>query len=160
MALAGAIIKASDINNAGMAWINGTGTTAASGAIGATETVILTLPSFTYKANVAYSMIVSGGVSVSVANNTPLFRFRKTNTSGQVFDQWREPVIAAATSQRLSYLTYFVVGAADVTAVIVLTATGSGAYNVTMQASATTPATLNVFRAGDASAYPNSVALV
>jgi len=148
MVAGGDITLASDINNLeALTWVTGQGVTASSAAIGATETVVLTAPSYTYKANSAYRISLHGGVTVSVATNTPLFRFRKTNTAGQQFDVCRVPCISTS-SHGVTYDAMFQVGGADVTAVIVATLTGAAGFNATLTAAATSPCAMDIFRVG------------
>lgn len=110
-----------------------TGIASPSGAIGGTETTVITGPSFTYKANRAYRMVVSGLMTLSVANNRPIFKFRKTNNTGAIIAQ--TGITSVSTGQEgTDWIGEFWIGASDVTATLVYTAVGSGAFNVTVLA--------------------------
>jgi len=141
-------------------FVEGVGATADSSAIGSTETVVLTVPSTTYKANTAYRIEFAGTVSVSVADNSPNIKFRKTNNAGQQFCSTFTTCHTITVGYGARTEAYFQVGAADVTAVIVMTLTGSGSYNAKMVASSTSPGTLNVFKVGPAANYTFAPTLV
>lgn len=148
-----------DGNDMGRGWHTGTDSIAVGAAIGATETVVLTCPVKDFKPGRLYKIVVTGPIVASVANNTPLFRIRKTNTAGQQFDAFRVACISTA-AHPLMYTAYFRVGAATVNASIVLTLTGSGAFNATLSPSATSPATMNIYDDGLGSSRPNMPVLV
>lgn len=131
----------------GRGFIEGNGTTAPSAAVGNTETTVITVPSTQYAADRTFRIVISGGVSVSVANNTPLFRIRKTNTAGQQLDFFRVPCINTSTTP-MSYTLYFQTAAVAVTAAIVLTVIGSAAFTATLQGQPTSPCTINVYDDG------------
>lgn len=126
--------------------IDGVGSTSDSSAIAATETAILTLPSNTYKANSVYFLELAGMVSVSVADNSPNVRYRKTNTSGQQFISYFTTCHSITVGYNANNRAYFQVGASDVAASIVMTLTGSGSYNAKLLGSATSPSAFNVYR--------------
>lgn len=108
-----------------------TGMPASSGAIGATETSVITFPSFTFKANRAYRAVVCGLFSLSVAGNRPIFKIRKTNTAGAIIAQTGKS--SQSTGQEdMDWNGEFWIGGTDVTASLVYTAVGSGAFNVTV----------------------------
>ncbi len=156
MALAGEIIEAAEFNRKGFAV--GVGTTSSSSAI-TTEAVVLTLPSYTYKAGRAYELKVTGNVAPSVSGTSPLFRFKKTNTSGQQFDIFRVGC-TAASSHGARYSCYFTVGASDVTAALVLTLTTGASGTATLSAAATSPASLTAWDVGTAGDFPFAPVLV
>jgi hypothetical protein len=150
MVQSGQIFTAAEFNQRG--WVNGAGITTSSGSI-TTETVVITIPSTTYKAGRAYELKVSGNVTPSVSGTSPLLRFRKTNAGGQQFDTFRV-ACNAASSHGAGYSCYFTVGASDVTAAIVLTLTAGASGTVVMAAAATSPSSLNAYDVGEAGDFP------
>lgn len=147
---AGDRIYASDFT--GVKWVNGAGIVASSAAIAATETVVITLGTFLYKAGRAYKVLTAGGATASVANNTPLFRIRKTNAAGQQIDAFRSISISTASSP-VHYSSFFRVGGTDVSAALVLTLTGAAGFNAVLTAAATSPASVNVYEQEDAAGF-------
>jgi hypothetical protein len=135
-----------------MIWRFGNASTSDSSAIGSTETTVTTVSSATYKANRAYRLEFSGGLSVSVTSQNPAIKVRKTNTSGQILSQVRVAVLGNATLHGFHHSQIFQVGGSDVTAAMVLTLTGSGSYNVT-GLGATEPLALHFFEIGAASSF-------
>src|SRR3982751_2920386 len=87
--------------------IDGVGSTSDSSAIAATETAILTMPSGTYKANSVYFLELAGSVSVSVADNSPNVKFRKTNTAGQQFTSYFTTCHAITVGYNANSRAYF-----------------------------------------------------
>jgi hypothetical protein len=140
--------------------------TATSAPIGAAETVVMSALqtggfSFNYKAGRAYRVEFAGSYDSSVAATDVLMRIRKTNAAGQQISVARFTARAATTSYDGSWTTYFTIGAADVTSVVmVLTLTGTGASNARISAAATSPAFLNIYDCGLASEWPNAAVLV
>lgn len=167
MVAAGDPIYASDINNlAARVFVTGIGITASTTGVGSTETVALTVPSYTYKANSAYALHFHGGVSVS-ANppasiggsnflNRTLFRFRKTNASGQQLDVCRM-IHTNQESTGLSYECVFQVGSSDITTALALTITGGTTWNSNISAGATSPAGVDVYRVGAEGGAPAAI---
>lgn len=143
-------VYASDFT--GKRWVSGAGITASTAAIGATETAAITVPTFSYKAGRAYVAVTHGGATASVANNTPLFRIRKTNAAGGQLDAFRCICISTASSP-VHYSSYFRVGAADVAAALCLTIVGSGAFNAVLTAASSSPAAVNVYELEDAANF-------
>jgi hypothetical protein len=139
--------------------VNSADANVSSAAIGAAETTVLPLPSFRYKAGRAYKIEFTGLATVSVAPNMPTFRTRKTNPAGQRFSNGSTSY-ATTSPTTADFRSMFTVGAVDVTAVLVLTLQGSGAFNATMFASTTTTTSLDVYDIGLASAHPNIPVLV
>jgi len=133
-------------------WRFGNGSSSDTTGIGATETTILTVSSATYKANRAYRLEYSGGTSVTVANNTPNIKVRKTNTSGQILSQIRVACLGNSTMHGYHESQIFTVGGSDVTAAMVLTMAGSGAYNASAVGSQEVTQ-LNFYEIGAASLY-------
>lgn len=164
MVAAGDPIYASDINNlAARVFVTGIGITASSSAIGNTETVVLTVPSYTYKANSVYAMLlhgnITGGGGTPPANNngaTALFRFRKTNASGQQFDTARV-VLVNTSSTGAHYECLFQVGSSDVTAALAVTLQGGAAFTATLSASGTSPSACDVYRIGAEGGAPTAL---
>jgi len=133
-------------------WWSGSGSSSDVTGIGSTETTVLTVSSFTYKANRAYRVEYFGGTSVTVSNNTPNFKVRKTNTSGQILSQIRVACLASATMHGFHASNVFTVGGTDVTAAMVLTCTGSGSYNASVVGSQEVTG-LQFYEIGAASTY-------
>jgi hypothetical protein len=125
----------------GKGFCTGNGSNSPSGAIGATETVIINIPAtgtFTFKANRAYRVETSGTYTVSVVGNRPSFRIRKDDTSSPpTGTQLIFGANDANTSQAHSIMCngVFRVGAADVTTSLVFTALGSAGFNVSVSGS-------------------------
>lgn len=117
--------------DSGKGWCTGAGIAGVTAAIGAVETVAITIPSFTYKAGRAYRLQTSGTFAVTAAPQRPAFRIRKTNAAGTLIFQ---TAISAQTGgmMDLSFTCYFWC-AADVTTALVLTQQGSAAFNVNLQ---------------------------
>lgn len=126
-----------------------------------TEFAVLTLPSATYRAGRAYRISSEGGIQGSSAGNAGLLRFRKATILGQSLGElYRFPCPVINTVYYAGGSRTFVVGAADVTAILVLTLTVSGAGNVIQFANAASPRTMDVRDCGRASDYPNAPTLV
>jgi hypothetical protein len=125
----------------GKGFATGNGSSTPSGAIGATETTIISIPptgTFTFKANRAYEVRTSGTFTVSVVGNRPSFRVRKDDGSSP--PAGTQLVFGAAdanTTQAHSIPCsgVFRVGAADVTTSLVFTALGSAGFNVSVSGS-------------------------
>lgn len=109
------------------------GMPAPSGAIGATETTVLSLLNFTYKAGRAYRIVVSGLMTLSVASNRPIFKLRKTNTAGAILCQTGTTSVSTG-QEGTDWIGEFYVSGSDVTATLVYTAVASAAFNVTVLA--------------------------
>lgn len=135
-----------------MVWRFGNGSSSDVTGIGSTETTVLTVPSATYKANRAYRLEYFGGTSVTVSNNTPNMKVRKTNTSGQILSQIRVACLASSTMNGFHASQIFTVGGSDVTAAMVLTCTGSGSYNASVVGSQEVTG-LQFYEVGAASTY-------
>jgi hypothetical protein len=145
-------------------WIAGTGTQSSTPPVGAAETVALTAKDLaanpaTFLAGRSYRVEFKGGFTTSVANTDILFRVRKTNASGQQINVARFPGRVAATSYDGGWECFFTVGAANITADIVLTVFGA-ASNVTISAAATSPAEFNIYDDGPASDHPSAAVLI
>lgn len=138
--------------------VSGASTTAVGAFIGGVETVVLTAPSRTYKAGRLYEAKFSGSISMSVASTPALFRVRKTDAAGAQFSVARFPLMGTSSCDA-GWSCYFRVGAADVTAAIALTLTGSGAGNARIDAAATSPAYFRTDDVGPATDEPNAPVL-
>lgn len=128
-----------------------------SAAIGTTTTGILTLPSTTYKAGRAYQVHVGGAFTMSTTTSNALWDLWKTSTAGtQVLSFLRTPVPGVTQSTHLALMSYMAVGAADVTAQLVLAVAASAGATVTHIGSASAPRFVLARDVGPASAYPNA----
>jgi hypothetical protein len=145
--------------DAGRGRVNGVDTATSSLPIGNTETVVLTIPSMTYKAGRAYKIEFTGLVVASVGGNSPTLRTRKTNAAGQRFTNGT-PYCGNTSPTTGDFRSMFTVGASNVTATLVLTIQGSATFNATMFGSATTTTALDVYDIGEASDHPNAPVLV
>lgn len=134
--------------------------TASSAAIGTTETVVLTVLSRPYRANRCYRVKVGGQASISVTTNTMGWQLRKTNATGQIVGVWsRTPSPSTTGIESMNLEANFTVGAADVTAVMVLTLQAS-AGTATHAGSANRPRKVEIYDCGAASSFPNEPVLV
>jgi hypothetical protein len=138
-------------------WVNGAVIIANSAAVGAAETTVITLPAFTYKANTVYKAVISGGATASVAANNVIVRLRKTNPAGQQFQFRRVDCTLAATTYHAGMTLYFQVGAANVTATLVVTIQGGGAFNAVMTGAPTSPSACDIYVDGDVNANRTSL---
>jgi hypothetical protein len=139
--------------------VTGIDTATSSAAIGNTETVVLTIPSYTYQAGRAYSIEFTGLVVASVAGNMPTMRTRKTNPAGQRFTNG-SPYCGTTSPTTGDFRSMFTVGASNVTASLVLTIQGSATFNATLFGSATTTTSLDVYDIGVAADHPNIPVLI
>lgn len=108
----------------GKGLVNYAGDAGDSPSVGTTESVVLTLASATYEAGRAYEVRLHGRVAASAGGNNPIFLFRKTNTAGQQLITWGR--VACPSTQEFTVQNpnaAFIVGASDVTAVLVVTLT-------------------------------------
>lgn len=154
-----------DGQDIGRGWVAGGSLTASSTPVGAVETTAISCLDkagnpYTYKKGRSYKIDFCGSVASSAANTDVLLRFRKTNPAGQQINVGRTPCRALATSYIGDFGAYFTVGAADVTATIVVTVTGTGASNGQISAAATSPAQANIYDHGIAAYQPNAAVLV
>jgi hypothetical protein len=136
----------------GKRWVAGNGIVASTAAIGVTETAAITVGTFLYKAGRAYCAVTHGGATASVANNTPLFRVRKTNAAGAQLDAFRCICISTASSP-VHYTSYFKVGGTDVSAALCLTIVGAAGFNAVLTAASSSPAAVNVYELEDAANF-------
>lgn len=138
--------------------------TSSSSAVTA-ETVVMTLPSRTYKSGRAYEIWVGGGVAYQANSQFSAWNVRKgTTTAGtQVIADMRHTNGAATStlSQHLNLRATFRVTGADVTTQLVLTAVvnGSSPNTVTHVGASNNPRHFTVVPAGFASAWTNAAVL-
>jgi hypothetical protein len=135
---------------------------ASSAAIGTSETVVMTLPSFTYRAGRAYEVDMSGGLVGSATTVLANFSVRKTNAVGQLLgDFYRYPVLSVTNVSFAngSGAMFTVAPGADVTATLVLTLK-TDAGTATHFAAAGRPRRVKVRDVGDETLYPNAPVLV
>lgn len=124
-------------------WMS-TGSTSSSAAIGTTETVVLTLPSKTYKANRAYRCYLNAAVSANTAGALAFSRLAKGAVGGQALGEFsRVPVTSAAAVFAQKGFIEFTCGPADVTTTLVVTLFANTG-TVTQAAGATFPRTCTV----------------
>jgi hypothetical protein len=140
-------------------WRFGNGRSTDQTGIGATETTVLTVASATYRANRAYRLEFFGGCSVTVANNTPDFKVRKANTTGQILSEIRIAVLGNSTMHGFHHSQIFTVGGTDVTAAMVLTVS-SGASYTTSVIGTQEPIGLHFYEIGPSSSYTWATVLV
>lgn len=153
---AGDIIYASDVNKLSQDPLAEVTVVASSAAITA-ETVILTLPSATYKANQAYEVKFEGAYSVTATTNVVSAYLRKTNVAGAIISNFgpRLPQVSLAGSGFLADASVmFQIGGADVTAALCVTLQSSAA-SVTLVANPQRPARVRALPRGAASLYTN-----
>lgn len=146
----------------GVGWRDGNGLGSSTGAIGATETIVLDTQFIeTYLAGHAYEVRVSGLCTVSAAPNRPSIRVRQSsdgvsNLGTQIFNN--VPYIGVTGSQQwCGFTCKFKVGAADVSTIICVTLQGSAAFTVTGLSSP--PFVMDVYDIGDAANHPNIVTI-
>ncbi|WIM97845.1 hypothetical protein ACTOB_001399 [Actinoplanes oblitus] len=154
---AGDIIFASDFEYL----VAQSSSTSSSAAIGTTETVVVTLPSATYLAGCAYRVKVTGGLVMSTTTAPAGWNLRKTSTAGTAVIQWpRSPAVGTTLAVDIGLSErYFVVGASDVTTVLVLSTVATAGATVTHAASAQYPRGVDIHFVGPSSKWPNAVVL-
>lgn len=136
--------------------------TSSSSAIGTTETVVLTLPSATYLAGMAYRVKLSGSVVMSTTTAVSGWNLRKgTTVGGTAVIQWpRNPATGTTLAVDLSLSErYFVVGAADITTALCLSIVSTAAATVTHAAATTYPRGIDVLFDGPSAKWPNAAVL-
>lgn len=136
--------------------VHGTTVTASSAAIGNLETVVITIPSFTYTAGRAYQLEFSSLFNVSVASSRPQWRHRYPNLAGTQLKI--APTGAVSTGQEIAEWTskFVVSGGVDVTTAMVITTIGSAAFTTQLLASAAQPAQVDIYDIGLATDNPNT----
>lgn len=126
--------------------------TTSSAALGPADTVALTLPSATYKAGRAYRIDIGGGYTMSATTAYANWQVRKTNVSGTILiGNLRTPVSGHTSSVAMSFAPpVFIIGASDVTAVLVLTAAANAANTVVHDGTSTLPRHMTIMDIGPA----------
>jgi hypothetical protein len=141
--------------------VNSVSSTSPSAAVGSTETVVLTFPSITYKANRAYRVFHEANFTISAAVAAfGNFQLRKTNSSGTVlatFSRFYGNATSTQFSGRASAV--FTTGNSDVTAALVVTSQGTASYNVTHWAAAGTPRVCSIYDVGSDIDFPDNPVL-
>jgi hypothetical protein len=146
-------------NEIGWGLWNYISSTSNSAAIGTGLTTVLAFPSTTYKAGRAYRVTVHSGTSGNTAGGYAYMALNKSNAGGaQLQEFYRYPNPAASTVYASHGVADFVVGAADVTAVIAVTMLAS-VGTVTQFGSATSPRWASIEDIGLANQYSNMLNL-
>lgn len=133
-----------------------------SAAIGTTETVVMTLPAFTYRAGRAYEVSMKAGIGISTITTKADFRLRKTNAAGQDLGEWfrYSSTATAGIDQANGPGPVFTVApGADVTATLVLTLASTTGTTIHF-GSAASPRRVIVRDIGDETLYPLAPVLV
>jgi hypothetical protein len=138
-----------DLNR--LAWVNGTANTADVASVSTTEGVLVTAPSYTYEANMAYQVQLGGLVRISAASpNTPMFQLRKTNATGATLGpQGRWPVVSTGTNHGFNLTWHFQVGGTAVSAALCATLTGTASYVATCSGTVL-PTWINIYKVENA----------
>jgi hypothetical protein len=149
------------LNDLGRGLVTSTSLGTDGGAIGATETAVLVVPSHDYLEGRAYRAIVEGGFKTSVANTAPIWRLRKTNVAGATVVYYRRtPSMEIASGENaLSLSKVFTVptGAGTVTAALALcTSIGTGTVTIL---GVTGGRSISIHDVGPASAWPDASTL-
>lgn len=122
-----------------------------SAAIGAAETVIMTLPSFTYRNGRVYEVKITGAQNISVATVLSTWKVRKTNAAGQVVADYQRTEGNGTNLNvhgiNLSNRMFWVDRGADVTATLVLTLVAAGGTSI-MSATAQSIRKVEIFDVG------------
>jgi hypothetical protein len=135
--------------DSGQGRVNGNGSSSNSASIGATETSVLTIPSFTYKAGRAYEARISSELVVlTAAPNRPAVRLRKTNTAGTQLGAYGHYVSGTSSMHFGGGTCEFYVTGSDVTAALVITLAGGAGYTVNTTASP--PLSVSIYDIGEA----------
>lgn len=162
--LAGQRITAAALNNAFVHTIEYDAITTATGTVTTVETVYITTASVTLVNGRAYKLTLDARVKSSVTGDTVQLRVRRTNISGTVLaDSFRVYLDASGIDSDQASRIRFAANTtgADITGVLVATyVRASGTGNVSVDASGTTPAYLQVDDVGLAADYPGATAIV
>lgn len=113
-----------------------------------------------FAAGRAYRVEVTANVSTSVLHADPVFEVHKATPAGQRFGSWRVGPDVTGFPLVLSANCYFTVGAANITANILLTLGGAAGASVQVIATADNPTTITIYDCGPASMFPNAPILV
>jgi hypothetical protein len=158
---AGDPVLASDINTAleRRVPVSHAVITVTTGALGAAEALVVTIPSATYKANTMFRVRIELGYNTSVANGGVYFRLRKTNLAGAIICDWqRAPEIAANNTlgHRWFMEGMFTTTAAVTTALAFTVATSAG----TMTVLGGPPSVFDIYPDGAQTDWPDAGDLV
>lgn len=135
---------------------------ASSAAIGTSETVVMTLPSFTYRAGRAYEVSMKGGIVFSTVTTKGDFRVRKTSAAGLDLGEFFRFSTSATSGVDQACApgpVFTVAPGADVTATIVLTLVATTG-TVTHFAVPASPRRVIIRDIGDETLYPLAPVLV
>jgi len=140
--------------------VNQVAATSNSASITTSLAVIITLPSYTYKAGKAYRLHLEAQIAYQSGGTGTVMAIRKTNTAGAVVvDLSRYPYNGfTGVSTGFERDRFFVVGGSDVTVALCLVA-NTTANTCIFEASSSAPRQLMVFEAGEASDYPAAIVL-
>jgi hypothetical protein len=135
--------------------------TTSSGAVGTSESVVITVPSQTYLANRLYRLQVTGALTMSAGTAYGACKIRKTNAAGAIVLEWPRTGAPGHTNAFDVPLKdrYFKVGGSNVTTALVFTLTSSAAATVTHSAAATYPRGVHIYAAGPQANQPTAVTL-
>lgn len=127
-----------------------------SAAIGTTETAILTISSFVWRANRAYRVEFGYSHVTSLTTNVGWYRLRKTNAAGTLWGDNGAFGPSGAPPKIHAQGVFWVRRntGSDLTATVVLTLVASSAGTVTQQGDATAQRHLRIKDAGDAADFP------
>lgn len=134
-------------------WTGVEGNTDTSSITGTSETVVLSTPSTTFKANRAYKIVFDQRWASAVATaSIPVIAFRKTGLGGQqLTDLGREQFPASTSTYHFSGSSVFTVGGSDVTAVIAQTITPSANIGLIQKGAGGFPRAFEIYDIGLAS---------
>jgi hypothetical protein len=126
-----------------------------------TETVVLTLSSFVFKDTRAYRVRYGKGILVTGTSGDGVFRFRKTNAAGTLYGDGVRHNCATISTTNAAEGEWYVKRSAgsDLTTDVVLTLQVSGATNVLQRGTSTLPRYLQIEDCGQASDFPNILAV-
>lgn len=135
--------------------------TSNSAAVGTTETVIVTISNFVWRANRAYRCEYGPSIVTSLTTNVGQFRIRKTNAAGTLWGNAGAHG-PSGSSPPINAMGQFFVRrntGSDLTATIVLTLQAQTSGTATQQGTADTPRYLTVVDVGHAADHPFAFAV-
>jgi len=158
---AGDLLAAADLEDISPDPVVQIGLATDSGSLSSTASVSLTLPSYTYKAGRAYEVWVGGGItySVSTAAFSSWSLQKGTTTAGALVCYLGRHNNGASTNLELalSFRHVFMIGAADVTTQLCLTASVNSTNTAVHKGTtAGNPRWLAIKRAGLAASWPST----
>lgn len=133
---------------------------AATGAIGTTETVVLTSTNRIWREDYAYRIDLNGVFTTSVGSSRPLWRVRKGATAaGAVIggESGIETPTINGSNTTLNMVSYFKVGSSPVTTPLSVTIVSAAGYTTTWQA--TRGRHMVITALGPASLFPDATVL-